>query len=347
MRRLDLRGSLPPFFSDRPVTRVFLAIAVAAYLAVLLLDGVAMSGGFGMFGPTGLAAFAAGSYMTVAVHEHGQWERAAASGIIHGGLLHLLLNAACIMRLGGLLETLSGSRRTLLVFGLSQAGAAAAVSLGALVEGVPQNTVGASGIACGIAAALWVQWCGERRTVLDDHRRDMAVFLVLSLLYGLVPGISFLGHLGGIVGGVVAGLLLRRRAGIRVKGDRLATALDLTGWLLAALFIAGTILAAVRAPARLDVLKRWDPVIDAAAQVSEWSAGAPFDPLDREGFERTLAVLGDEDALGAVVAEVKAAFARFLAAGPGDAGTEAALDRAYDGLDAALRDCGIRTRREP
>lgn len=345
MPRLDLRGSSPPFFHDRPVTRVFLALAVACYVATLLLDGVAAGGGLGMFGPSSAATYAAGSYFTIAVHEHGQWERAAASGMIHGGLLHILLNLTGIWRLGGLLEMLCGSRRTLLVFGLSQAGAAAAASVGALVTDRPQNTLGASGVCCGIAAALWVQWLGDRRTVLDDYRRDMGAFLVMSLLFGLVPGISFLGHLGGIVGGGVAGLLLKRRAGIRLRGDGWTLALDLAGWLLAALFVAGLAVAAVRAPGRLDLLKRWNPVIVAASQVSDWSAGAPFDPLDREGFERTLAGLESDDALGAVVANVRAAFARFLVAGRDDAETEAALDRAYEAMDDAMRECGFLPRR--
>lgn len=127
---------------------------------------------------------------------------------------HLLLNMYTLWIFGRMLEPEIGRGRFLTVYLLSLLGGAAAVLL---LSPAYTFTVGASGAVFGLfgavlALALW----GGRR-----YRENLSGILVLigintafSLFF---PGISWQGHLGGIVTGVVVmGVLL----GLRGRGRR-------------------------------------------------------------------------------------------------------------------------------
>lgn len=128
---------------------------------------------------------------------------------------HLLLNMYTLWIFGRMLEPEIGRGRFLTVYLLSLLGGAAAVLL---LSPAYTFTVGASGAVFGLfgavlALALW----GGRR-----YRENLSGILVLigfNTAFGLFfPGISWQGHLGGIVTGmVVMGALL----GLRGRGRRL------------------------------------------------------------------------------------------------------------------------------
>jgi membrane associated rhomboid family serine protease len=330
----------PAPLSDRPVVRGFLLLIGAGYVASLLLDGVRLAGGFSLFGPTPIGAFAAGSCYTPLVLQ-GEWERVAASAVLHGGLLHLLFNATALLRLGSLLEASEGSRRTMLVFGLSQAGAAGAKLVADGVFGHQHHAIGASGVVCGVAAALWVRLRGERRTLLEDFRREIGAFLVASMIMGLLPGISLLGHLGGAIGGGLGGALLAAAPLVRLRGAILPRVLDFAGYALVGAFLFGVGTAAVRAPARAEFLRHFEKADGAAAQLEDWFAGAPFDPQDRDGYERVLESLGERAVFRPAAERMRASFQRFVAAGPDDESARREFAAAQEELAGAAARAGF------
>ena len=131
----------------------------------------------------------------------GQWWRLLSYGVVHAGLLHLGVNMFMTVSLGVPIERRLGSVRflqTTLVAGLG--GAAFPLIF------APKNpVVGASAIIFG--------WAGAIVPLLDRRNvRQFGSWLLLNLLFSLLPGISLAGHLGGFVFGLGCGALLRWQA---------------------------------------------------------------------------------------------------------------------------------------
>lgn len=131
-----------------------------------------------------------------------EWYRIITSGFLHASFFHILMNMAALAQLGRLLEVGLGRLRFLLVYIVSLI----AGSAGALIVTPDSLTVGASGAIFGLLGALAIAF----------HRRGISIWqtgiggiLVINLLVTFaVPGISIGGHLGGLVGGGVAGYAL-------------------------------------------------------------------------------------------------------------------------------------------
>lgn len=81
------------------------------------------------------------------------------------------------------------------------------------------NTAGASGVVFGLFGYLLVRGFVER-DALDITVGIMVLLLYGSLLWGVLPsneGISWQGHLFGLIGGVLAAFWLRRRPAHRIE----------------------------------------------------------------------------------------------------------------------------------
>lgn len=322
-------------FMERPATTGFLALCWAAYAATALAGGMRPLGGGigGLLAPSHDALQAAGMLDANLVLAHGEWERTAASFVLHGGLLHILFNASALAQLGGLLETLVGSRRAALVILASGFAGSAATLVWSKLTGDAHPVVGASGAGCGVGAALWTHWLGARDGVLAEHRRSLFAWLVVCLLIGLLPGVSLLGHLGGALGGAAVGLILRKRGGVRLRADGITRALDAAAAIAAAAFVAGILLAAVRAPDRYRTLRSVETLRLSLNAVEGWVERAPTaDELRAEsetlaGIRPSTALAPVRETLDGVVAE--------LAAAPGFALDAEARERARARLATA------------
>jgi membrane associated rhomboid family serine protease len=170
------------------------------------------------------SVFAAASLAPVQV-AGGEWWRLVTSGFLHIGLLHLVFNMIALWFIGRDVELVLGRLRFSVLYGVSLLGGSTAVML----FGSPGGEVaGASGAIFGLMGALLVLL---RRMQLPMTSALVIVGLnvVLSLT---VPGISLLGHLGGLVVGVVvaAGMVhgparSRPAAGLVVAGAVVAVLL--------------------------------------------------------------------------------------------------------------------------
>lgn len=132
----------------------------------------------------------------------------AVAPFLHFGFGHLLANTVPFVVLG-LLIAVGGAGRVLSVTIITALASGVGVWLLAPSASI---TAGASGVVFGFAAYLIV------RGVLSRHPRQLAITVVVLvgfgsvLLAGLMPraGVSWLGHLFGAVGGVLAARLLTR-----------------------------------------------------------------------------------------------------------------------------------------
>lgn len=140
----------------------------------------------------------------------GQWWRPLTSMFLHGGLLHLVLNAWVLYQLGSLCEFMLGSRQMLAVYlvtGLAGSFASLAWQ--------DHPSVGASGAIFGLMGAL-IAFLLRRREMLTPSAKSLLGQLVMwagiNVYLGMsMPRIDLAAHFGGFVMGFLLGLVLRGR----------------------------------------------------------------------------------------------------------------------------------------
>ncbi len=164
---------------------------------------IAVCVGMALLDPTGTLK-ALGLLYGPAVSD-GQYWRVLTVVLLHGGMLHLLLNMSVVWTLGQSLEQVIGAWRMALVSVATALGGSALVML----FNYKQPTVGASGMILGYA--------GVMLPIATTHgRRALGTWLVQIAILSLLPGISWAGHLGGFLFGLPSGVGLRLRRGLFV-----------------------------------------------------------------------------------------------------------------------------------
>ncbi|HEY8021621.1 MAG TPA: rhomboid family intramembrane serine protease [Thermoanaerobaculia bacterium] len=145
----------------------------------------------------------------------GQWWRLLASMFLHDGILHLAFNGWALYQLGSLFEIWLGSSRLLATYFASGiAGSLASVLWNTYGGGeLNRPSVGASGAIFGLLGAL-IAFLLRRRSRLTPLAKSLLGQLLFWAGINLVLGITFplidnAAHMGGLVAGLAAGLLLR------------------------------------------------------------------------------------------------------------------------------------------
>jgi len=116
--------------------------------------------------------------------------------------MHVMFNGYSLWVLGNLIERVIGSARFLLVFTVSVITGCLAV----MVLSPESLTVGASAGIFGLFSALFVINRG-----LGGNNVSLLAIIGLNLAIGfIVPGIAWEAHVGGLIGGLVTTLFLRR-----------------------------------------------------------------------------------------------------------------------------------------
>lgn len=147
------------------------------------------------------------------------WSSFFTYAFLHGGVLHLVMNGAIFLALGGFVANAIGTGRFLILFLFSSAVGALFWAL--LFSGsVEAHLVGASGAIFGFIGALkrW-EWIYLRQTGGNWQRfrgTIMALIIMNVALALMLPGgaeVAWEAHLGGFVGGwLIAPLLAPGRA---------------------------------------------------------------------------------------------------------------------------------------
>lgn len=176
--------------SPPQVTYALMGISIAVFLVQLAIDGSLRGQIFQdyvLFGPF--------------VNQGDVW-RIVTAGFLHASLIHLAFNMYALYIFGPALERGIGGFKTALIYAGGLLGGSAAV----LAFNYSSPTLGASGavlgLAGGLAAVLWSRGVNITQTSLG------MIFLLNLGLPLLIGGISFWGHLGGIIGGGIVGSIL-------------------------------------------------------------------------------------------------------------------------------------------
>jgi membrane associated rhomboid family serine protease len=145
--------------------------------------------------------------------EMGDWWRLITAAFLHIGPLHLAMNMLALLLFGSELERQLGRWRYLTLYLVAALGGTTAIQL----FGDPTGFVaGASTAIYGLLGALGVLLLASRQDV-----RGLLTLLAINVFISFLPGVSLLGHLGGLVtGAAVAAVLVfaRRRTPVQIAG---------------------------------------------------------------------------------------------------------------------------------
>jgi membrane associated rhomboid family serine protease len=150
----------------------------------------------------------------------GQWWRLISSMFVHIGLVHLGLNMYALSVLGQMAERIWGRLRFLVIYFLAGFGGscvAMALRPGSIEERgiVYVLLAGASGAICGIFAAE-AGWVYLNRQHLPTQlflawQRNFVINLIILIYMSFsITGVSWEGHLGGALAGLVVAFFLNR-----------------------------------------------------------------------------------------------------------------------------------------
>ncbi len=164
---------------------------------------------------------------------NGEWWRLATSTFVHTGMLHLLVDVAVLIQLGGILERLVG-RLTFTAVYLSAGAFAGLVNLSSHPVAV---TVGTSGAIFGLYGLLlaWLIWqifhgyrgnpepdaeesAAPRGTIPVITMKRLGVGAAVFIVYSALSGLARAAEFTGLLVGLMYGIVLARR--VSEKGPR-------------------------------------------------------------------------------------------------------------------------------
>lgn len=178
---------------------------------------------------------------------HRDWWRLLTAPLMHGNLIHFMMNSAALIYLGRRLEVIAGWPHLILVF-LFSAWMGGECSL----RFVDLPSVGASGGLMGWLGFLMIFEWHHGRLVPSKARHRLLIGILLTGLIGLV-GFRFIdnaAHLGGVLAGVVYALIVFPKSASAARpnptwSDRIAGTLAAMVLVYAAMVALWKILASV------------------------------------------------------------------------------------------------------
>lgn len=148
---------------------------------------------------------------------------------LHGGMIHILFNMYFLFALGSPVEQTWGGIRFLVFYFFTGIGAGITICLVNYLTGDISPTIGASGAIFGVIVAFGMLFpevelyflfvpvpIRAKYLVLIYGAINLIPFIIESFVTGGRGGISYIGHLGGILFGFLYFLIIRKR-GITFK----------------------------------------------------------------------------------------------------------------------------------
>lgn len=209
--------SVTPDFSEQPVVKkktrrkkikvktIFNVPIVTFVLLLLMIINFSIINIVGrVINDPAAAAIMFGAYYKTFMVAHFEYWRLLSVGLVHISVTHLLMNGYALLNLGRITEKEVGSTKMLMTFILS-------VLSGSMFVFVAQGNillVGASAGLFGLLGLIVVMAFESGSIRQPQVRMSFINILLINVFISLLPGVSFLGHLGGFVAGVLVGISL-------------------------------------------------------------------------------------------------------------------------------------------
>jgi membrane associated rhomboid family serine protease len=184
----------------RSVTRPTGAVVTQALIAINVVVFIAeVASGTSLGGAKAGTVLVKGGLFGPAITDQHQYYRLLTAGFLHYSVLHIAFNMFFLYIMGQMLEPAIGH----LNFAAVYLASLLAGSFGALLFQPDALTVGASGACFGVLGALIAVARARRISIWST---GLGPTLLINLVFSIsVAGISIGGHLGGVVGGFIAG----------------------------------------------------------------------------------------------------------------------------------------------
>jgi membrane associated rhomboid family serine protease len=194
-----------------PITTALIAINVLIYL-------IGASQGGGLSDPGSSINQPGSLYRHMVLFgplvPHGGWYRLVTAMFLHENLLHIGFNMYALWVIGRVVEQYLGTTRYLALYFVS----GLAGSAGALLQTPLTPVLGASGAIFGVLGAMMIlEWQVTGR-LAGQAAALVAINLGLSFV---IPGISWGGHVGGLIGGILVMLAYAHWRGGRAQYGQL------------------------------------------------------------------------------------------------------------------------------
>jgi rhomboid protease GluP len=219
-----------------PATYAILALSCILYgislLWTLRIGGGGISGG-GLFGfdigvISNRVLLRMGMSLPLGYNLLQPW-RFVTAVFLHASILHIGFNMWFLMDVGPLIEELYGSARLIFIYVFTGVCGYILASLFA------SPAIGGSGALLGLIGVLLAMSMGRQTAGMQMLRRQLIYLLIYIFVISLLPGVSFLAHLGGLASGFVLGKIMKDRKPITPDERKLASVL---GWASAIIVIA-------------------------------------------------------------------------------------------------------------
>lgn len=187
-------------FSQSFVTLGILIVLIAVYLVEVFLGGSENTNVLMKMGAMNNYAVAAGH----------QWWRLFTAQFLHIGIMHLVSNAIIIYYMGQYMEPIMGHVRFLITYLVAGVGG----NLFSLAFGSDRSlSAGASTALFGLFGAMVAIGLRNRRNPIISYlgRQALVLALINLALDIFVPGIDIWGHIGGLIVGFLAAIILGDR----------------------------------------------------------------------------------------------------------------------------------------
>ena len=200
---------------DAPITKALIGINLVIYLITVVQGGGINSPGGALLSRFILVGSNIHGRFFVPygdlAHDH-QWYRLVTAMFLHASILHIGFNMYALWVIGTPVEQYLGTARYLgLYFVSGLAGAA-----GALLQSPYTPVLGASGAIFGILGAMMVlEWQVTGR-LAGQAAGLVAINLGLSFV---IPNVSWGGHVGGLIGGILVMLAYGHWGGSRSRAQ--------------------------------------------------------------------------------------------------------------------------------
>ena len=146
------------------------------------------------------------------VRNYHEYYRIITGGFLHGDIIHLGLNMYALYVLGSQMESFLGKTKYTIVYFVS-------LIMGSLLSMTLSTnpSVGASGAIFGLMGSM-LYFGYHYRVYLGNVLKSQIIPLILiNLIYGfMAPGIDNFGHIGGLIGGVLA----TKAVGVKYKSSK-------------------------------------------------------------------------------------------------------------------------------
>lgn len=186
--------------AERPIiTYVLIGVNVLAYILTAYLSGNIVDSNINVL-------IFLGAKVNQLI-DQGEYYRFITCMFLHGGIIHIALNMYALNSLGPLVEKIYG--RTKYVFIYFLAGILSSIFSYIFSTSV---SIGASGAIFGLLGAALVFAVKMKNSVGKGFMMNIVSVIAINLVIGLsIPNVDNFGHMGGLIGGVIASLFLFRR----------------------------------------------------------------------------------------------------------------------------------------